>query len=42
MAKGMNKRKRDEKKPKKEKPKTSAAAPSTKDAVSNAIARAGK
>lgn len=42
MAKGMNKRKRDEKKPKKEKPKTTAAAPSTKDIVSNAVARAGR
>jgi hypothetical protein len=42
MAKGMNKRKRDEKKPKKEKPKTNASAPSTKDVVSNAVARAGR
>lgn len=42
MAKGMNKRKRDEKKPKKEKPKTNASAPSTKDVVSNAVARQGK
>lgn len=33
----MNKRKRDEKEP-----KSGAAAPSTKDAVSNAVARAGK
>ncbi|GGF81306.1 hypothetical protein GCM10011402_37420 [Paracoccus acridae] len=33
MAKGMNKRKRDEKKPKKEKPKVIAAAPSTKGTV---------
>ncbi len=30
MAKGMDKRKRDEKKPKKQKPKTNASAPSTK------------
>lgn len=42
MAKGMNKRKRDEKKPKKEKPKTNVSAPSTKDVVANAVARAGK
>jgi hypothetical protein len=39
MAKGMNKRKRDEKKPKKEKPKVIAAAPSTKDAVSGLVAK---
>ncbi|WP_277750071.1 hypothetical protein [Falsirhodobacter deserti] len=39
MAKGMNKRKRDEKKPKKEVPKVIAAAPSTKDAVSKAISK---
>jgi hypothetical protein len=35
MAKGMNKRK-ETKKPKKEKPKTSAAAPSTKVQISTA------
>lgn len=39
MAKGMDKRKRDEKKPKKEKPKTNASAPSTKDVVSKAVAQ---
>lgn len=39
MAKGMDKRKRDEKKPKKETPKVIAAAPSTKDAVSKAVAK---
>lgn len=39
MAKGMDKRKRDEKKPKKEKPKTNASAPSTKDVVSKAVAK---
>lgn len=39
MAKGMNKRKRDVKKPKQEKPKTIAAAPSTKDAVAGAVAK---
>lgn len=38
MANGMNKRKRDEKKPKKEKAKVIAAAPSTKDVVSLAVA----
>ena len=42
MAKGMNKRKRDEKKPKKEKPKVIAAAPSTKDPVSDMVARKGR
>lgn len=42
MAKGMNKRKRDEKKPKKEKPKVSAAAPSSKFPVTNAAAKASK
>ncbi len=43
MAKGMDKRKRDEKKPKKEKPKVIAAAPSTKNnAVAGAVARASK
>lgn len=39
MAKGMDKRKRDEKKPKKEKPKTNASAASTKDVVSKAVAK---
>lgn len=39
MAKGMNKRKRDEKKSKKEKPKVIAAAPSTKDPVAGAVER---
>ncbi|SEO09401.1 hypothetical protein SAMN04489859_103421 [Paracoccus alcaliphilus] len=39
MAKGMNKRKRDEKKPKKEKPKVIAAAASTKDIVAGVIAK---
>ncbi|MDB6454712.1 hypothetical protein [Falsirhodobacter sp. 20TX0035] len=39
MAKGMNKRKRDEKKPKKEVPKVIAAAPSLKDAVSKVVAK---
>lgn len=34
MAKGMNKRGRDEKKPKKVVPKVTAAAPSTKNVVS--------
>jgi hypothetical protein len=33
MAKGMDKRKRDEKKPKKEKPKPAIATPSTKNSV---------
>ncbi len=42
MAKGMNKRKRDEKKPKKEKQKVIAAAPSTKDVVSKAVTKASK
>ena len=42
MAKGMDKRKRDEKKPKKEKPKVIAAAPSTKDAVAGMIAKKSK
>jgi hypothetical protein len=42
MAKGMNKRKRDEKKPKKEKVKVIAAAPSTKDVVAAAIGRKNK
>tara|TARA_R110001606_G_scaffold119705_12_gene251124 strand:+ start:481 stop:693 length:213 start_codon:yes stop_codon:yes gene_type:complete len=42
MAKGMDKRKRDEKKPKKQKPKTNASAPSTKDVVSAAVAAKGK
>lgn len=37
MAKGMNKRKRDEKKPKKEAAKVIAAAPSTKDPVKDAV-----
>ena len=37
MAKGMNKRGRDEKKPKKETPKVIAAAPSTKAVVSAAV-----
>jgi len=39
MAKGMNKRKRDEKKPKKEKPKVNASAPSMKDPVATAVAK---
>ncbi len=39
MAKGMNKRKRDEKKPKKVKPKVIAAAASTKDVVAGVVAR---
>lgn len=39
MAKGMNKRKRDEKKPKKEKPKVIAAAPSSKDVVAGIVAK---
>lgn len=39
MAKGMDKRKRDEKK---QKPKTNASAPSTKDVVSAAVAAKGK
>jgi len=38
MAKGMDKRKRDEKKPKAVKPKVIAAAPSTKDKVASAVA----
>ncbi|WP_256439751.1 MULTISPECIES: hypothetical protein [Paracoccus] len=42
MAKGMNKRKRDEKKPKKEKAKVIAAAPSTKDVVASVVARKGR
>lgn len=42
MAKGMDKRKRDEKKPKRQKPKTNASAPSTKDVVSAAVAAKGK
>ncbi|CAM3492507.1 hypothetical protein PANO111632_20070 [Paracoccus nototheniae] len=42
MAKGMNKQKRDVKKPKKEKPKVIAAAPSTKDVVSKAVAQKNK
>lgn len=42
MAKGMNKRKRDEKKPKKEKPKVIAAAPSTKDLVAGNTAKKQK
>lgn len=37
MAKGRDKRKRDEKKPKKEVPKTNASAPSTKNIVSDAM-----
>ncbi|WP_281352150.1 hypothetical protein [Paracoccus aestuariivivens] len=37
MAKGMNKRKRDEKKPKTVKSKIIAAAPSTKDKVSGLV-----
>lgn len=40
MAKGMNKRGRDEKKPKKEKPKVIAAAPSTKDVVASTVSKA--
>lgn len=36
MAKGMNKRKRDEKKPKKENPKVIAAAPTSQFPVANA------
>lgn len=39
MAKGMNKRKRAEKKPKKEKPKVIAAAPSSKDVVAGIVAK---
>lgn len=39
MAKGMNKRKRDEKKPKKEKLKVIAAAPSTKGLVAGLAAK---
>ncbi|WP_295046647.1 hypothetical protein [uncultured Paracoccus sp.] len=42
MAKGMDKRKRDVKKPKKEKPKVIAAAPSTKDVVAGTVARQSK
>lgn len=42
MAKGMDKRKRDVKKPKKEKPKVIAAAPSSKDAVAGMVARKSK
>jgi len=38
MAKGMDKRKRDEKKPKAVKPKVIAAAPSTKDKVAATVA----
>ena len=37
MAKGMDKRKRDEKKPKAVKPKVIAAAPSTKDKVAKSF-----
>lgn len=37
MAKGRDKRKRDEKKPKKEVVKKTAAAPSTKNIVSDAL-----
>jgi hypothetical protein len=37
MAKGMNKRKRDEKEPKKENPKFIAAAPNLKFPVANAV-----
>ena len=42
MAKGMDKRKRDEKKPKKETPKVIAAAASTKDAVNGIVAKANR
>lgn len=42
MAKGMDKRKRDVKKPKKEKPKVIAAAPSSKNVVPAAIARSSR
>lgn len=40
MAKGMNKRGRDEKKPKKETRKVIAAAPSTKTAVADTVSKA--
>lgn len=40
MAKGMNKRGRDEKKPKKEAPKVTAAAPSLKNVVSTTVSKA--
>ena len=39
MAKGMNKRRRDEKKPKKETPKVIAAAPSMKNVVAATVSR---
>lgn len=42
MAKGMNKRGRDEKKPKKQVPKVIAAAPSTKDIVAATVKAKGK
>lgn len=42
MAKGMNKRKRDEKKPKKEAPKVIAAAPSTKISLVGAALKVPK
>lgn len=42
MAKGRDKRKRDEKKPKKEVVKTNASAPSTKNIVSDAMKHKAK
>ena len=42
MAKGMSKRGRDEKKPKKQVPKVIAAAPSTKDVVAATVKSKGK
>jgi len=42
MAKGMSKRGRDEKKPKKQVPKVIAAAPSTKDVVAATVKAKGK
>lgn len=42
MAKGMNKRKRDEKKPKKEAPRVIAAAPSTKTSLIGAALKVAK
>lgn len=42
MAKGMTKRRRDEKKPKKEKPKVIAAAPSMKNTVAVTVPKPKK
>jgi hypothetical protein len=42
MAKGMNKRKRDEKKPKKEAPKVIATAPNTKTSLAGAALKVAK